>query len=87
MAGSEPPDASKRKAGSPPEGADARAKRPGPGQPQPGEAEERQREVAEVWAAYQALHHAPADSTPPEAAFLRLLQAAQGESQGPAPPA
>ena len=74
-----PGDASKRKAGSSPEGAPA-AKRGAPDQaPDAAACEERRREVAEVYAAYAALTAAPPGGPPPEQAFLRLLQAAQGE--------
>lgn len=73
-----PGDASKRKAGSPPEGAPA-AKRGAPDQaPDAAACEERRQELAEVYAAYAALTAAAPGDTPPEQAFLRLLQAAQG---------
>lgn len=55
--GAEPADsAGKRKAGSPAEGSDARQKRSAPGSPDPAALDERRREVAEVYAAYDTLY-------------------------------
>lgn len=74
------PDGAKRKAGSPPEGADARSKRHPADQPTPAPLlEERRHELAEVYAAYTALAAAPPGTSPPEQPYLRLLKAGQGE--------
>lgn len=73
------PDGAKRKAGSPPEGADARSKRHPADQPTPAPLlEERRHELAEVYAAYTALAAAPPGTSPPEQPYLRLLKAGQG---------
>lgn len=72
----------KRKAGSPPEGADARSKRQPADQPAPAPQEERRRELAEVYAAYTALAAAPPGAPPPEQPYLRLLKAGRGEWGG-----
>lgn len=93
----EPPDHAnnKRKAGSPPEGEDGRQQKRGASAPPDAAAlEERRWELAEVYAAYDALYRAyqqqraeedggvggSSSAVPPlEASFLRLLQAGQGE--------
>lgn len=72
-------EGAKRKAGSPPEGADARSKRQPADQPAAGPLEERRLELAEVYAAYTALASAPPGAPPPEQPYLRLLKAGQGE--------
>lgn len=78
--GAEPPDDSgsggKRKAGSPAEARPPKRATPSPQQAPP--LEERQRELAEVYSAYDALYRATPHESPPEASFLRLVQAGQG---------
>ncbi|KAI7837421.1 hypothetical protein COHA_008788, partial [Chlorella ohadii] len=71
-------EGAKRKAGSPPEGADARSKRQPADQPAAGPLEERRLELAEVYAAYTALASAAPGAPPPEQPYLRLLKAGQG---------
>lgn len=77
--------AAKRPASESPEGAQDRAKRgAGAAQaappPQP-DLEERRRELAELYAAYDALHRTPQGQGLPEQPFLRLLQGVQGEGR------